>query len=119
MTHESFVGMLEGYYGKYPRPVLRDSILRYVKDYSPADLDVLMRELLLTYSGQYRHTPDIAVMEKAKGDINSRSAIKQIGKKLPDTALIEDMAHLTSGEIVAGLARVKAELPRGKEREVR
>lgn len=110
MTHQAFVSMLEGYYGKYPRPVLRDSISRYLVDYSPADLDVLMRELLLTYSGQYRHTPDIAVMEKAKEDINSRSAIKRIGQKVPDAALIEDMAHLTSGELAAELAQMKRDL---------
>jgi hypothetical protein len=80
MTHETFVKSLEGYYGSYPRPVLRRAVLDYVaSEYTEAHLDVLYREIVLTYSGQYRHTPDIAVMEKAKAEVNSRSALKQIG----------------------------------------
>lgn len=110
MKHEAFLNLLEGYFGKYPRPALRDAVARYISDYIEADLDVLMKELLLTYSGQYRHTPDIAVMEKAKAEINSRSSIKRIGLKVDASKLLEDSSHLTSGEIAVELQRVKHDL---------
>lgn len=118
MKHEAFLSMLEGYYGSYPRPVLKESVARYIADFIEADLDVLMRELLLTYSGQYRHTPDIAVMEKAKQEINSRSSTKRIGQKLDSSLLLEDMAQLTSGEIVEEMARIQRDLEWRREQAI-
>ena len=111
MKHEGFLAMIEGYYGAYPRPAVREAVARYLKDFSDADLDVLMRELLLGYSGQYRHTPDIAVMEKARETWNGRTLNKigwrsTCGLALPDP----DDSEMTVEERKAAMAQLAADM---------
>lgn len=119
MTHESFVSMLEGYYGKYPRPAVRAAVLRYVLEYAEGDLEQLAREVLLTYSGQYKHTPDIAVLERAKGEVNGRQ-VKKIGRGASDMLALPELmdSEMTGEERVAALGEL-AEKMAAKVEEAR
>ena len=110
MKTDDFLNTLEGYYGEYPRPLLREYISLYLSEYTETELDVLLQELLLTYSGQYKHTPDIGIMEIKKAEINSRSALKKIGQKVKPPWLLEDLSRLTSGEINSELLEIKRKM---------
>ena len=117
MTHEYFVSMLEGYYGPYPRPAVREAVLRYVREYAQGDLELLAREVLLTYSGQYKHTPDIAVLEKAKHEVNDRH-VKKIGRGVSELlALPEAMDSEMTGEERMAAMRELAETMAAKVEE--
>lgn len=113
MKREAFVSMLEGYYGAYPRPAVREAVALYLRDYGEDDLDVLMREILLTYSGQYRHTPDIAVMEKARETWNARTLKKIGGRSTCGLALpTTDDSEMTVEERKAAMAQLAAAMAR-------
>jgi hypothetical protein len=79
MTAEQCVAMLEGYYGEYPRPLVRRLVGEYLQAFTPMDTELLFRYVVATYSGQYRHTPDVAVLERAKEEINA-TRVSKIGR---------------------------------------
>lgn len=67
MTAQRFIKEIEGYYGEYEREATRKYVLDYIsKNYSDRSRDRLFKRLLLDYSGQFKVTPDIAVLEGIK-----------------------------------------------------
>ena len=70
MTAISFVRAIEGYYGAYRKAGIRVLVAKYLTKYSEDELDVLIDRVLLEYSGQYKHTPDIAIFQKTAQGIN-------------------------------------------------
>jgi len=70
MTAQRFIKELEGYYGEYEREATRKYVLDYVsKNYSDRSRDRLFKRLLLDYSGQFKATPDIAILEEIKAKL--------------------------------------------------
>ena len=69
MQYETFFAWLEGYYGKYERPILRNSVAAYIKTIPEAQLEPLAEYLRLNFSTQYNFTPDVATIEVARKDL--------------------------------------------------
>ncbi len=70
MQFETFFTWLEGYYGKYERPILRSSVAAYVKAIPEPEIEPLKEYLKVNFSTQYGFTPDIGTIEVARKDIN-------------------------------------------------
>ena len=65
MTYEGFLDQIEEYYGKYDSDRKKLVIYRYLQEYiKPHELQGLLRKILLKQSSAFRHTPDIATIEK-------------------------------------------------------
>jgi len=94
MTSEAFVKAVESYYGQYPRPAVRATVGKYLKDWNEDQLDVMFRNLLLTYSGQYKHVPDVAVLENVRREIAATTSWGMIGKY--EGKRLEDHSDFTS-----------------------
>jgi len=73
MTADNFLAYVEGYYGRYPRPAQRKTVAAYLARYTERELGVLSRRLILEYSGQFRFTPDVAVLEDVARKINAET----------------------------------------------
>ncbi len=69
MQINRFIKGIEGYYGAYSSGV-KPLVAKYLTKYSEAQLDILFDRVLVGYSGQYKHTPDIAVFEKISQEIS-------------------------------------------------
>jgi hypothetical protein len=101
MTVDKFVTMVEEYYGKYERPAVRKIVTRYLAKLGENFLDRLYQKLVLGYSGQYRYTPDVAILDKYKREVwrdmeNSTPHIKQLEGK-PDAEQQEEVAQMLHG----------------------
>jgi len=80
MRHEEFIEKVEQYYGPYQNPNIRKVVFAYVKDkFRETELTTLFEQLITTYSGQYRFTPDVAIIEKASKEIQG-----QVGQFIDD-----------------------------------
>ncbi len=69
MQFKTFFTWLEGYYGKYDRPILRISVAEYVRAIPEPELEPLQEYLKKNFSTQYGFTPDIGTIEVARKDI--------------------------------------------------
>ena len=79
MTAEYFVATLVEYYGEY-RPIAHKVVLEYAKkQYTEEELDILLRRVILEYSGQYKYPPDVAILEGIKVVINGETYGDMIG----------------------------------------
>ena len=82
MKAEEFIKNVEGYYGKYELPLRRALVQTYIKDFNEDELAIVFDRLTLTYSGQFRFAPDIAIIDKAVQEINEELRNKVGGDKL-------------------------------------
>ena len=92
MTHTEFIFKIEGYYGKYPRKLLRDSVYTYiVREYPEKQLGLLFELVKKNYTSQYRSQPDIAIFEEIKKNYNTKEvdryefangSVKYFGERL-------------------------------------
>lgn len=93
MTVNEFVDSMEGYYGKFDdatRPMKVILITEYLKKYNNRELDKIFDRLVKRYSGQFRFTPDISIIEDTVEEINKEyegkvgGERKMIGYRGPD-----------------------------------
>ena len=84
MNHKEFFIWLEGYYGKYDRPVLRNDVAVYVRKIPEDDLYPIRQRLTEAFSTQYNFTPDIATLEIARKDIKPPPRAPTYQLKAPD-----------------------------------
>jgi hypothetical protein len=82
MNCDEFIRNVEGYYGRYELPLRRALVQTYIKDYNEEELSKIFDRLTLTYSGQFRFAPDIAIIDKAVQDINEELKNKVGGDRL-------------------------------------
>jgi len=110
MTASAFVHGVEDYYGPYPRPAVRTIVLEYLIAFRPEELDELFKYVILNYSGQYRYTPDVAILEVAKKAINATRAEK-IGvrkrKVLSDPSDNEELIAFDAKAILQAIVNAK------------
>ncbi len=79
MTINKFLKMLESYYGKYERPLIRQIVEGYLGQFQESELEILNQRLILDYSTQYKCTPDVAILENIKKQINEEQRNKVNG----------------------------------------
>lgn len=79
MTASKFLKMIEAYYGKYERLTVKETVFDYLGQFREAELEILYQRLILDYSGQYKFTPDVAVLEDVKKRINEEQWHKVSG----------------------------------------
>ena len=97
MTRESFIVQLEKYYGKFTRKYTRDLVYRYLDRHKEPFIRRLFEHLVLTESGQYIPTPNVAVIEKA-----AKELARQTGD-VPAFKLIEDRPGEIDNKKMQGL----------------
>ncbi len=95
MQINSFIKAVEGYYGAYAKSGIRSLVAKYLAKYSEAQLEILWARVLLGYSGQYKHTPDIAIFEKIAQEISKEDHGWTIDKQQPR---IEEGERVTNEE---------------------
>ena len=78
MTAAEAVKLIEDYYGKYPREMTRKVVLGYLAEFPEEALDELIENLIRVYSGEYKHTPDVAILEKSKSAIRVRETPEEV-----------------------------------------
>ena len=101
MTATDFVRAVEAYYGKYERPLVKKTILRYCEQFHADELRQVYQRLLLEFSGQYKVTPDIAAIEKVRrGLTDSRpDGIYRHGRRI---------GHMDGGRFIPDLSLLSA-----------
>ncbi len=71
MTYTEFMRGLAKYYGPYESPKKAEMVDHYLKDeFIEGELAALLDQIYRSYSGQFKYTPDIAIIEKAKENHN-------------------------------------------------
>ena len=71
MTHKSAIKLLEGYYGAYERDLTKGMIYDYLQgEFTEDELEIIMDRIVKGYTGQFRFTPDIHIIEKFKTEYN-------------------------------------------------
>ena len=84
MKYDEFMTAMKQYYGKYALPATEAMTRRYLEDeFLEEELPALAETVFRTFSGQYKCTPDIAVIESAK-EVYNRNVYggdKMIGKQ--------------------------------------
>ena len=96
MTRESFIVQLEKYYGKFTRKYTRDLVYRYLDRHKEPFIRRLFEHLVLTESGQYIPTPNVAVIEKA-----AKELARQTGD-VPAFKLLENRPAESENQEVQG-----------------
>ena len=86
MTPTTLIHNIESYYGKY-KAGTKKVVTAYLdeRQYSPDTLHAIWRELVLTVSGQYSFTPDVAIIEKVYRSLPKTDATTYRG--LPDPTI--------------------------------
>ena len=88
MTAQGFVAYVEGYYGRYQRPAQKQTVVAYLSRFGEQDLSLISRRLILDYSGQFRFTPDVAILEGIARKLDAECAwevpLKIAGPMEPD-----------------------------------
>ena len=100
MTHDQFLQRIEGYYGEYKHPATRGVVLTYIqKEYSKKRLDQLYAVLIYNYVGEYGLTPNVAVMQKLRPEIDRQSSVPEFKliDERPDEEQREEVAGMLSG----------------------
>ena len=125
MKYTRFIDLIEAYYGKYERPEIRKVVLAYLNiTYSEKRLDALYHALIRSHTGQYRYTPDVAIMEKAKVHIDRETdvpAFKLLEERPDDEqkAEVADMLTGLVGKLSGALSEEKTlEESEGSEDEI-
>jgi hypothetical protein len=94
-----FVKAMEGYYGAY-RPAVRKAVAGYTARLPEWFLDRLYQTVIRGYSGEYKYTPDVAILERFK-----RELMRDVQDIPPTRKLIEKRPLPEEQEEVAGLLR--------------
>ncbi|MBA7524284.1 hypothetical protein ES705_16421 [subsurface metagenome] len=110
MTHKSAINLLEGYYGTYERELTKGMIYNYLEEeFTEGELEIIMDRVIKGYTGQFRFTPDIHIIEQFKDGYNEEQRNKVDGKtignrregkktymiaKRPDGEQMEEVAQL-------------------------
>lgn len=68
MTAQQWIRAIESYYGPY-RDGVRSVVLAYLRGFSGPYLEELQRRAILTYSTEYGVTPDVAMLERLRGEV--------------------------------------------------
>ncbi len=76
MTANKCLKMIEAYYGKYERVLVRETIFDYLQQFQQAELEILYHRLTHEYSGQFKYPPDVAILEDIKRKINEEERDK-------------------------------------------
>ena len=106
MTTTDLVKLLEGYYGPYERPVLKQMVTKYLDGFTSVQRAKLWTEIKLQFSTRWNTQPDIAVLEETVQK-------SEIGIKAVDGEVFNDgvrIGHYDSGRFIpdlAGLDRAK------------
>jgi len=79
MTAHECLKMIESYYGRYERRTVKETVFDYLGQFRDPELEILYQRLILDYSGQYKFTPDVAVLEDIKKRINEEQRNKVDG----------------------------------------
>lgn len=99
MTQSLFIKMLEEYYGRYERISVKKIVTKYISNMSELFLDKLYQKLITKYSGEYKYTPDVAILEKYRQDIlrdgEWENQIPMIENK-PDEREMETVGNMLS-----------------------
>ena len=112
MNSKDFFTSIEGYYGKYPRPLLRREVSEYIKGMPEQALSDLLWHLKKTISTQYGFVPDIAAIETARREMRDMAPIKERHKQLPDPTA--KSMHIEIGEM---FKRVLSKVSERRKRE--
>ncbi len=113
MTPERFIERIESYYGKYPgKPRdTRATVISYLrKRYKEDELESLLRAVTMTFSGEYKTVPDIAVFERARVAEIARPSKR--GTYLPFNEKITDDERVGVAKKVKGVVDYLAEKKR-------
>ena len=113
MTPERFIARIESYYGKYPGEPrdIRATVISYLrKRYKEDELESLLRAVTMTFSGEYKTVPDIAVFERAKIAEIQRPTKRGNYVPLPDV----EMTDADKQEMIRNLRALIAELAEKK-----
>ena len=70
MTHKNIIQSIEGYYGNYTQIIKKVVYLYLQSTFAESNLDKIFNLVIKNYSSQYRHTPDVAVIEKIVNEYN-------------------------------------------------
>ena len=115
MTTRECLKMIESYYGRYERAVVKETVVDYLGQFRETELEILYQRLILDYSGQYKYTPDVAILEDIKKQINEEQRNKVEGiligtdrerprtPKLPEP--ISEEERQSAGQILRGLLK--------------
>jgi len=115
MTTRECLKMIESYYGRYERAVVKETVVDYLGQFRETELEILYQRLILDYSGQYKYTPDVAILEDIKKQINEeqRNKVESIligtdrqrprTPKLPEP--ISEEERQSAGQILRGLLK--------------
>ncbi len=111
MTAQRFVEEVERYYGPYERRTTRKYVLDYIsKTYSDRFRNRLFKRLLSDFSGQFKITPDIAILEELKAKIlqepDYHAPALPAPRDKPTDAEREEMAR-QARELIDNLAEKK------------
>jgi len=87
MTREQFIQLVEAYYGRYERPAQRATVQQYLERFPESCCPTLYKRLILEYSGQYRFTPDVAILEDIKRKIDAEPTgwLRTDAKQIPES----------------------------------
>ena len=115
MKCEEFFLWLEGYYGKYTRTVLRNSVAAYVRKIDEYKLSGIKEYLQLNFSTNYGAAPDIATLEIARKDIRDRPIKEtyQLKAPEPDAKSMKVEVGQLMEIVLLKLAKNKAEREKG------
>ncbi len=104
MTYAEFMKGLKEYYGPYQPAEKEGMVALYVRDeFIESELAGLLDHLLRNYIGEYKLTPNIGIIERAKKEINE--VHKTIGKRRgSQTFKIVDQRDENSMQKVGDLA---------------
>lgn len=73
---ETFISFVEGYYGQYPRKLIKRFVHEYLQEAKEDDLIIIWGLLLKTYSGRWNYPPDVAIIEKIVDEYNKEQKEK-------------------------------------------
>ena len=85
MTVTEALQMIEGYYGAYSRPLVRQLVAQELERYSDTAREMLVRELLRSYSTRYGTVPDVAAIVAVEREHKIRIAAAPAHKALPES----------------------------------
>ena len=104
MKPEDFVRMVEQYYGQYDSSLMRATVLKYLQGLPAAVLQPLYKQLLLMHSSQFKAIPDIAILEKARREMQKNdNGVYRDGRRIgyyDGGRFIPDLSLLTGEQLI-------------------
>ena len=85
MTVTEALQMIEGYYGAYSRPLVRQLVAQELERYSDTAREMLVRELLRSYSTRYGTVPDVAAIVECERAHDIKRKARPARQALPAT----------------------------------